>query len=93
MVYYFAEDERLPLFRTLRDLLDDGGRLVLVNSMNCRGMDFGAANLNLAVSSMRGCTPLPVREHLLEQLAAGGFAETMSKKLASQSAFWAIVAR
>ena len=93
VVYYFAEDERLPLFRALRDLLDDGGRLVLVNSMNCRGMDFGAANLNLAVSSMRGCTPLPVRERLLEQLAAGGFAETMSKKLVSQSAFWAIVAR
>jgi SAM-dependent methyltransferase len=93
VVYYFPEDTRVGLFEAIRALLDEGGCFMLVNSMQCRGEDFSAANLNLAVSSMRGCTPLPKRERVLEQLAAAGFVETTSKKLASQTAFWAIVGR
>jgi SAM-dependent methyltransferase len=93
VVYYFPEDERLPLFRGIRRLLAAGGRFVLVNSMQGQGKDFGAANLNLAVSSMAGCTPLPQRGLLVEQLRASGFENTSAERLASQNAFWAIVAQ
>ena len=93
VVYYFPEEERLPLFRGIRQLLATDGRFILVNSMQCRGKDFGAANLNLAVSSMAGCTPLPQRSLLVEQLRASGFERTDSQRLASQNAFWAIVSQ
>jgi SAM-dependent methyltransferase len=92
VVYYFAEEQRPPLFRVIGDLLSPGGKLVLVNNMQDRRKDFSAANLNLAVSSMKGCTPLPRRDRLVEQLRAAGFEKVDPKRLASQSAFWAIVA-
>ncbi len=93
VVYYLPDEERPAVFRAIKQLLGPGGRFVLVNSMQSGGTDFGAANLNLAVSSMVGCTPLPDRHRLIEQLGAAGFENIVARKLASQNAFWAIAAR
>jgi SAM-dependent methyltransferase len=92
VVYYFVEEERTPLLRVIHGLLSPGGKLVVVNNMQDRGKDFSAANLNLAVSSMKGCTALPRRELLIEQLRTAGFERIDAKRLASKSAFWAVVA-
>jgi SAM-dependent methyltransferase len=93
VVYYFAEDARPGVFQSIRKLLGTDGKLLIINSMQSAGKDFGAANLNLAVSSMAGCTPLPDRHRLVDQLSVCGFERTTQKRLASQNAFFSIVAQ
>jgi SAM-dependent methyltransferase len=93
VVYYFTDEQRPALFRAIRKRLDAKGRFVLVNNMYSPRMDVSAANLNMAVTSMQGCTPLPKRERLFEQLREAGFQTIEAKRLASQASFWALIAK
>ncbi len=80
-VYYFTENERRELFSNLRHLLSAGGELIIVSSFRGEGMDIGSANLNLATSSMRGCTPLPTMQKILFQLKECGYNRIKVEKL------------
>lgn len=93
VIYYFPLEERLGLFRSIRKMLSPGGALALVSSMQSKGQDLASAHLNLATSSMVGCTPLPNLEELTAQLKESGLAQIHSSRLMPRSAVYGIVAR
>jgi SAM-dependent methyltransferase len=93
LLYYFPEDERVNLFRTLRSKLSPNGSLVIVSSFRGQGRDLFVANLNLATSSIAGCTPLPNLDETKAQLRAGGFSTIEKSKLMPQSSLYGIVAQ
>jgi SAM-dependent methyltransferase len=93
LVYYFEEKERIYLFGRLRSMLAAGGVLLVANNMHSQGKDFGAANLNLATCSIKGCTPLPRLEELYDQLRQGGFEEFKTTKIMPGGTFYGIAAR
>jgi len=93
IVYYFTLEERLDLLRALRGMLAPSGALAVVSSMRGAGQDLMAANLNLATSSMVGCTRLPDLDELSTQLMESGFDQIRQSRLMPSSAMYGVVAR
>lgn len=73
LVYYFAPDDRTGLFKALKTRLSPGGKLAIVNTVQGNGRDFWAANLDMAVNSIKGCWPLPDLNELKDQLDQAGY--------------------
>jgi 2-polyprenyl-3-methyl-5-hydroxy-6-metoxy-1,4-benzoquinol methylase len=91
-VYYFNDSERLDLFKNLRKLLSTEGELVIASSFRSKDMDIGSANLNLATSSMSGCTPLPTTQEILSQLEQCGYNRIKVEKLLPGSSMYVVSA-
>lgn len=89
-IYYFTPNEREKLFHTLRSMLAPGGILALVSNMQSHGTDVVAANLNMATSSIIGCTPLPDRNDLCQLVQTCGFANIQAVRLFPGSTFYGI---
>lgn len=93
LIYYFEEDRRRDLLKLLRDQLADDGRLVVAANFQGYGRDLSAANLNLAVCSMKGCTPLPDLDEFKNMLVDCGYTIIQAKPLAPKTAFVGLIAR
>lgn len=93
IVYYFTVEERLALFQSLHAMLTPGGTIAIASTMQGNGTDAAAATLNLATSSMVGCTPLPGLDDLTAQLQESGFGNTHISRLIPGAAFYGITAR
>jgi 4-hydroxy-2,2'-bipyrrole-5-carbaldehyde O-methyltransferase len=84
-IYYFPVAERPALFKRLRGLMGENGRLLLASFFASHGRDAMAAALNLATSSERGCTPLPDEAALTQQLREAGFRTVRRQRLMPRS--------
>ncbi len=93
IIYYFPVEERPELMQTLRERLSDGGALSLVSTVQGKGSDSMASNLNIVTSSLHGCTPLPDLDDLLSLLSAAGFDDIRHTALIPGSAMVGITAR
>jgi 2-polyprenyl-3-methyl-5-hydroxy-6-metoxy-1,4-benzoquinol methylase len=93
VIYYFEPEERPLLFQRVRTMLSDCGILLLITNVQMGGKDLFSANLNLATSSMVGCTPLPTLNDLSDQLTCSGFEFVTQKRLIPTSAIYGIIAR
>jgi len=93
VVYYFPEKERTAIFRDLRSKLASGGRLAIVMNMQGKDFDAAAANLNMVNASLKGVTPLPDPEKLMQQLLASGFKDVRVTGLMPGSSFVGMQAR
>lgn len=93
LVYYFEDDERLALFQSLTDRLAPGGAVAVASNFQGRGKDLGAANLNMATTSMTGCHPLPKVDFVAGQLKRTGLVKVKKTRLMPGSAFYGLVAR
>ena len=91
-VYYFPLAERPALFKQLRALINDTGRLLLATFVAGHGRDPISAALNLATSSERGCTPLPEEAMLVEQLRDAGFRAVRRQRLMPRSTLLGLTA-
>lgn len=91
-IYYFSEEDRPSLFLSLRKFMTPGGFLAITSSFQSKGKDLSSAHLNLATSSMMGCTPLPEVNTLTGQLQQSGFSQIAIEKLMPGSEMYAIVA-
>lgn len=92
VIYYFQEDERIGVLRSLRGHLGPGGVLALVTSCRGPGSDSFSANLNLATSSMSGLSPLPRAEEMEEQMTAAGFQQVLRKPLIPGTTYFGFLA-
>lgn len=90
-VYYFTVEERLWLFKRFRELLSAGGRLIVVSSFRGQKADVASANLNMATSSMKGCTPLPTLEELNGQLQTSGFKILKTQRLVPGGSLFSVI--
>ena len=90
-VYYFAEEERLNLFRAFRSWLTPGGAFSMVSMF--RGTTYMSADLDLALRCTAGCTALPTLDRVRAQLREAGFAPATTKKLMPVEPFYGLVAR
>jgi 4-hydroxy-2,2'-bipyrrole-5-carbaldehyde O-methyltransferase len=84
-IYYFPVAERPALFKQLRGLTRDTGRLLLATFVASRGRDAMAAALNLATSSEHRLTPLPDEDLLAQQLREAGFHTLRRQRLMPRS--------
>jgi SAM-dependent methyltransferase len=92
LIYYFREDEREDLLRSLRSLLSDSGRVLFVNSFHSRGKDTRAANLNIVNCSLKGLTRLPDLETFRRQLEVSGFSRIRISRLMPKNEYYGILA-
>ena len=92
LIYYIPEIQRKNLFQMLRARINPGGALALVSSFQSDGTDIGSANLNMATSSMIGCTPLPDLDTLQNQIKASGFKQVETNRLMTGSAMYGLIA-
>jgi len=93
LVYYFPEEKRVELFRSLRSKLSPEGSLVIVMNMEGKDSDAAAANLNLVNASLEGVTPLPNPSVLRNQLLDSGFSDVRVTGLMPGSSFIGMHAR
>lgn len=87
LVYYFPDEQRPELFRSLRSRLTPDGSLVIIMNMQGKDSDFGAANLNMANASIKGVTLLPDPVRLSDQLRESGFSTVRFSDLMPGSSF------
>ncbi len=92
LAYYFRDEERVGVLRSVREQLEEGGALGLTVSCRGPGMDAFSANLNLATTSMEGLTALPTPEEMARQLREAGFLEVRRQTLAPGTTFFGFVA-
>ncbi|RJP74329.1 MAG: SAM-dependent methyltransferase [Ignavibacteriales bacterium] len=92
LLYYFREEERVDLLKTLQMKLNSSGVLALAMSFNSRGKDLGSANLNLVNCSLKGLTPLPELEETELLLKDCGFKKIESHQFLPGSTFYGIIA-
>jgi hypothetical protein len=80
------------LLQNLRAMLSPQG--VLAVAMNChsRGMDIGAANLNMVNCSLKGLTPLPDLDEIISLLKRSGFGQIDTHRFIPGSTFYGLVA-
>jgi len=93
VVYYFTVEERCQVFRNIRSLLRENGELAIVNSFNTRKNGWGTSNLNMAVTSIQGCYPLPRLDETRRFLEEAGFSRITVEQLVPGDAFYGITAK
>jgi 4-hydroxy-2,2'-bipyrrole-5-carbaldehyde O-methyltransferase len=86
-IYYFAIDARVPLLRSLRGLLNRGGRLIVTTA--CEGASIPAQMEGLWATMTEGCGRYPTVHELSGQLAAAGFRDVIHRKLVWGESFYA----
>ena len=91
ILYYFQVEERPALFRSLRSMLSQGGVIAIVSNFRGKAGDIMSANLNLATSSMVGCTPLPNLDEITAQLEESGFINVRKTRFMPGSALYGIM--
>ena len=84
-VYYFARDERVDLYRQMRDALTDGGELVVV-TMVTPGSP-ASAHLNLMLVSQAGHASLPAPGEVERDLREAGFTSVETTHLVPTEPF------
>jgi 4-hydroxy-2,2'-bipyrrole-5-carbaldehyde O-methyltransferase len=92
ILYYFNDEDRAELVHRLGAMLAPQG--VLAVAMNCRsrGMDVGAANLNVVNSSLKGLTRLPDVDEITALLKRCGFRQINTHCFIPGSTFYGIIA-
>jgi 4-hydroxy-2,2'-bipyrrole-5-carbaldehyde O-methyltransferase len=78
-IYYFAVDARVPLLRSLRGLLSQGGRLIVTTVVE--GASVPAQMEGLWATMTEGCGRYPAVDELMGQLKAAGFCQLVHRKL------------
>jgi len=91
LIYYIENEERSVLLRSLCSMLSTGGTLAIANNVRDGGKDISSAHLNLATSSMQGCTPLPLLEEMTSLLKGCGFEKVKVSRLIPGISFYGIV--
>lgn len=92
LIYYFEEDQRQALAEKLGEQLSDGGRLVIAANFQSDGRHLSSANLNLATTSMMGCTPLPDLEDFKKTLTDSGYRIIRAEPLMPKTAYVGLIA-
>ncbi len=92
LIYYIPFDEHPEFFGLMRSLLSPNGRFALVNNFQSKGIDVGAANLNIVNCSLNRLTALPKLEDIKTQLAACGFDRLQATRFMPRSEFYGITA-
>jgi SAM-dependent methyltransferase len=91
LIYYFEAEERPALIRCVRSMLSPGGRLAMANNVRGEPKDLASSHLNLVVSSLQGCTPLPTLDEVTSLLEDGGFERIKVTRLIPGTALYGIV--
>ena len=89
-VYYFPREERIPLYRQLRELLCGHGQLV-VASLTTPG-SIAAAHLNFMLTCQTGAPALPHPGELETDLSSAGFDITETQLIVPTEPFLAVKA-
>jgi hypothetical protein len=92
VLHYFTSEERIKLLRTLHSMLSSDGIAAISTFLQSNGEDLGAANLNMANSSLRGLAPLPDIDELIKELKGSGFKRIKTLRLIPGSTFYGIAA-
>ena len=92
VIYYFETGERPALMRSLRSMLSPGSRVALATNVRGEPKDISSSHLNLVVSSLKGCTPLPTLDEVTSLLGDSGFEQIKVTRLIPGTAFYGIVA-
>jgi cyclopropane fatty-acyl-phospholipid synthase-like methyltransferase len=92
IIYYFPVADRPTLFRSLRSMLSANGVIAMTSTVQGKGKDVWAANLDLATRSTVGCAPLPDPDELTAQLEESGFGNIKNARLMPGAALYGIVA-
>ena len=92
LIYYIPLDARHDFFSLMRSLLSPNGCFALVNNFQSKGLDVGAANLNIVNCSLNNLTTLPNLEEIKTQLAECGFHRIQSTRFIPRSEFYGITA-
>jgi 4-hydroxy-2,2'-bipyrrole-5-carbaldehyde O-methyltransferase len=92
LIYYIPPDERPDFLNLMRSLLSPKGRFALVNNFQSKGLDVGAANLNIVNCSLSNLTALPELADIKAQLAACGFDRIQVTRFMPRNEFYGITA-
>jgi 2-polyprenyl-3-methyl-5-hydroxy-6-metoxy-1,4-benzoquinol methylase len=92
VLHYFTSEKRVELLRTLNSILSSDGTVGISTFLQSNGEDLGAANLNMANSSLRGLAPLPDIDELTTELKGSGFKRIKTQRLIPGSTFYGIAA-
>jgi 2-polyprenyl-3-methyl-5-hydroxy-6-metoxy-1,4-benzoquinol methylase len=92
VLHYFTSEKRIKLLRTLHSMLSSDGIAAISTFLQSNGEDLGAANLNMANSSLRGLAPLPDIDELIKELKGSGFKRIKTLRLIPGSTFYGIAA-
>jgi 4-hydroxy-2,2'-bipyrrole-5-carbaldehyde O-methyltransferase len=90
-IYYFPPEERVSLYRQLRDLLNDGGELI-VATLTATG-SIAATHLNFMLVSQSGDAGLPRAGELESDLAEAGLRIVDTAHIVPTEPFVAVRAR
>ena len=93
IAYYFRSSERIDLFVKLKSALSNKGYLSIAGNFHGKGLDFGAAHLNLATTSMKGCFPIPTVEAVQTELKQTGFTKIKPIRFFPNGSFYGIEAQ
>jgi SAM-dependent methyltransferase len=92
LIYYFKTEERPALFRSIRAMLSHGGKIAIATNVQGDSKDISSSHLNLATSSMLGCTPLPFLGEITSLLKDSDFEQIKVTKLILGTALYGITA-
>ena len=93
LIYYFPPDDRTDLLKTVKSLLTKSGVLAIVNTVQGNGRDYWAANLDMAVNSIKGCWSLPYLDELKDQLDQAGYWNINAKRIMPGGSLFGLIAR
>ncbi len=79
LIYYFTEAERVDLFRRIRFLLKDNGKVAI--TCLCKENDASSNVINLWATMTEGCGPAPEAKTLQMQLREAGYINIKQNKL------------
>lgn len=88
-IYYFAEDMRVEMLRKARSLLAPSGKLLLTSP--CQGGPISLHMVNLCLEYADFGGPLPIAEHLAEQIRSAGFVNVKVRQVAPGMQFRSFV--
>lgn len=92
ILYYFNAKRRAELLRSLRAMLAPDGMLAIAIHCRSRGIDVGAANLNLVNCSLTGLTPLPDLDEIKSMLKECGLRKIDVHRFMPNGTFYGILA-
>lgn len=92
LIYYFKPEERPALMRSARSMLSPSGRVALATNIQGEPRDISSSHLNLVVSSLKGCTPLPTLGEVTSLLRNSGLYRIKVTRLIPGTALYGIVA-
>ncbi len=86
-IYYFPVEERIELFRHLRELLKPNGRILLTTG--CRNGSIEFELVNLIHAATKGWGRLPDKDEMLKQLSEAGFERNCATDLIPGNKYYA----